>query len=81
MTFNAGLFTYMFSSFYIKSYSKKPSKTDLDAIADKYNKKSIAAGNGVGAETQKLNGLVDGAVSSKESLNAEVQNGAFKKKN
>lgn len=37
LSVNAGLFTYMFSSFYIKSYKKRPSKTQLNDISANNN--------------------------------------------
>lgn len=37
LTANAGIFTYMFSSFYIKSYNKRPSKTELNENAANNN--------------------------------------------
>lgn len=35
LTLNAGIFTYMFSSFYIKSYNKRPSKAVLNDVSKK----------------------------------------------
>lgn len=37
LTFNAALFTYMFSSFYIKSYTKKKSPTAAAVVEKKIN--------------------------------------------
>lgn len=78
LTFNAGLFTYMFSSFYIKSYNRKPSKSALDADDNKYIKQ-----NGNGTLNGMMNGTVNGTVngslknglaSSKEALNNNNNN-------
>lgn len=58
LTLNAGLFTYMFSSFYIKSYKKRPSKTELNDVDSKYNKSNAM---------EKVNGAISDK--TKEALN------------
>lgn len=69
LTFNAGLFTYMFTSFYIKSYIRKPTKSVLDIHGNKYITKAT---NGTlnGTLNGTTNGyLKNGLTSSKELLN------------
>lgn len=78
LTFNAGLFTYMFSSFYIRSYTKKhPSKTELN---DNIDRSKVCYSNGTAtpaaatATVDKLNNSI--TEKTKEALNVK-----FKKTN
>lgn len=69
LTFNAGLFTYMFTSFYIKSYNRKPSKAVLDV--------SNGTANGFSKNTKEaLNNNNDSEV-----INHNKVNGINKKLN
>lgn len=66
LTLNAGLFTYMFSSFYIKSYNKKhPSKSELNEVD---NTKSCYNN---GAALNKLNNGI--SEKTKEALNVKYK--------
>lgn len=51
LTLNAGIFTYMFSSFYIRSYNKKhPSKSDLNQVD---NTKSCYTNGAISEKTKE----------------------------
>lgn len=65
LTFNAGLFTYMFSSFYIRSYTKKhPSKSELNDV----DRSKVCYTNGT---VDKLNNSI--AEKTKEALNVQYK--------
>lgn len=67
LTLNAGIFTYMFSSFYIRSYNKKhPSKSELNKVDLNGYKYS----NGF-SSVDKLNNSI--AEKTKEALNIKFK--------
>lgn len=45
LTLNAGIFTYMFSSFYIKSYNRRPTKTVLNDVSNGCKKQALESPN------------------------------------
>jgi len=63
LTLNAGLFTYMFSSFYIRSY-KKPSKSELNDRSKAYYNNGIAS-------VDKLSNSI--SEKTKEALNVKFK--------
>lgn len=68
LTLNAGIFTYMFSSFYIKSYKKKySSKSELNEVE---NKNNVSYSNN-GITLDKLNSSI--AEKTKEALNVKLK--------
>lgn len=68
LTFNAGLFTYMFSSFYIRSYTRKhPSKSELNDV----DRRNVCYSNGVTNTVDKLNNSI--AEKTKEALNVKYK--------
>lgn len=78
LTFNAGLFTYMFSSFYIRSYNRKhPSKTELNDV----DRSKICYSNGTATPVAAATATVDKLNNSIAEKTKEALNVKFKKTN
>lgn len=79
LTFNAGLFTYMFTSFYIRSYTKKhPSKTELNDV----DRSKVCYSNGTATGVAvTANATVDKFNNSIAEKTKEALNVTFKKTN